>query len=208
MSGGETVSIATNEVAAVSERRGYPQLFTRIRAGDTSAMERLYEALRPRLWRLISRSLGWQDADDVVNDTFCTAFRMIQSGAVREPERLRGYVLGIARIQILNCIRSRVACRARESGLGLAGEAMDRQPGPEEQAQMNESRAVAREALGGLRERQREVLVRHLKGQRPEAICRDMSLTPTQFRVLKTQAKSRFGQMGKRILGGISGNAG
>ncbi len=151
---------ATNEAARVPGDPGYLQLVTRIRAGDTSAMEEVYEDQLPRLRRLIFHSLGPQDTNDAVNDTFCAAFRLIQSGAVREPERLPGYMWGIARIQILGYIQSRVPRRELESGLGLANYLADRQPNPEQASQVSEARAVAREALLGLRERHREVLLR------------------------------------------------
>jgi RNA polymerase sigma factor (sigma-70 family) len=195
------MSIATHEAETVPKNANYAQLVTRIRVGDTSAMEQVYEALLPTLRRLIFCALGSQDTNDAVNDTFCAAFRMIQGGAVREPERLRSYVWGIARIQILNYIQSRTVRRGREWGLGLAGYIADRQPSPEEAVRVNESRAVVREALNGLPDRRRDVLVRfYLKQQSPEEICRDLTLTATQFRLIKSHAKKQFGRLGKLIL--------
>lgn len=195
------MSTATIEKAVAPSGRRYSQLVERIRAGETGAMEELYRTFQPGLRWMIMRSLGAQDADDVVNDTFYAAFKMIQQGAVREPERLVGYLRGIARIQILNNIQSRVVGRERESELDCGGRTPDGQPSPEELAQVSESYAVAREALNGLPERHREVLVRfYLRCQSPEEICGQMSLTPTQFRLIKSRAKDRLGQLGKRIL--------
>lgn len=195
------MSAATIEIATVPGDHSYSQLITRIRAGDTSAMEEVYQTLLPGLRWMIRRSLGPQDTDDVVNDVFCTAFQMINNGAVREPERLPGYVWGIARIQIVKYIRSRVVRRERESELESGGCKADRQPSPEEVVRVNEVRAVAREALKGLPERYHEVLVRfYLKHQSSGEICRDLKLTPTQFRLTKSRAKSRFGRLGKQIL--------
>ena len=37
-------------------------------------------------------------------------------------------------------------------------------------------------------------------GRTPEEICRDLELTETQFRLIKSRAKARFGEMGKRRL--------
>lgn len=179
----------------------YAHLIARIRAGDASAMEQLYRTLLPGLRWLVLRSLGPQDTDDVVSETFCTALRMIKNGAVREPEHLLGYVRGIARIQIMNCIQSRMLSRERQSELDLEGIGPDSHPSPEELAEASESRAVAYSALRGLPERQRDVLVRfYLDHQSPEEICRDLGLTATQFRLLKSRAKKRFGQVGKHIL--------
>jgi RNA polymerase sigma factor (sigma-70 family) len=155
----------------------------------------------PALRRRIFYSLGPQDTNDAVNDTFYTAFALIKSGAVREPERLRSYIWGIARIHILGYIQSSMVRRGRESGLGMAGTVADCQPSPEETVQVSESHAVAREAMRGLLANHREVLMRfYVTGQSPEEICRDLSLTATQFRLMKNRAKKRFGQLGKRIL--------
>jgi RNA polymerase sigma factor (sigma-70 family) len=199
--GGKTVLSAAHEATTDSENPGYSQLVTRIRAGDTVAMEKLYEDLLPALRRRIFYSLGPQDTNDAVNDTFYTAFALIKSGAVREPERLRSYIWGIARIHILGYIQSSMVRRGRESGLGMAGTVADCQPSPEETVQVSESHAVAREAMRGLLANHREVLMRfYVTGQSPEEICRDLSLTATQFRLMKNRAKKRFGQLGKRIL--------
>jgi len=178
----------------------YAQVISGICAGDASAMEELYHHLRPGMRWFVRRSIGPQDTDDVVGETFCTALRMIQSGAVREPERLIGYVVGIARNRILNYIQSRVVQRHYETDLEMAGRCADGQPSPEQAALDNESVALAREALENLPARRREVLVRfYLKHQSADEIRIDMGLTATQFRLLKNRAKSEFGQLGKRI---------
>jgi RNA polymerase sigma-70 factor (ECF subfamily) len=52
-----------------------------------------------------------------------------------------------------------------------------------------------------LSDRDREILTRfYLDEQTQEKICEDMSLTETQFRLLKSRAKARFGELGKRKL--------
>jgi Sigma-70, region 4 len=55
--------------------------------------------------------------------------------------------------------------------------------------------------LRSLSERDREILTRfYLHEQSQEHICQEMSLSETQFRLLKSRAKARFGEMGKRKL--------
>ena len=57
------------------------------------------------------------------------------------------------------------------------------------------------ETLQQLSERDREILTRfYLHEETQEEICQDMSLTETQFRLLKSRAKARFGDMGKRKM--------
>lgn len=49
--------------------------------------------------------------------------------------------------------------------------------------------------------RDREILTRfYLEEQPLEQICEDMSLTDTQFRLLKSRAKARFADLGKKRL--------
>jgi DNA-directed RNA polymerase specialized sigma24 family protein len=55
--------------------------------------------------------------------------------------------------------------------------------------------------LRGLSARDREVLTRfYLHEQSQEQICREMNLTGTQFRLMKSRAKARFGELGRRRL--------
>jgi DNA-directed RNA polymerase specialized sigma24 family protein len=52
--------------------------------------------------------------------------------------------------------------------------------------------------LNSLPKRDREVLARfYLEEQAHGQICREMGLTETQFRLVKSRAKARFGELGK-----------
>jgi DNA-directed RNA polymerase specialized sigma subunit len=56
-------------------------------------------------------------------------------------------------------------------------------------------------AIQKLSERDRDVLTRfYLYEETQEQICQEMQLTETQFRLLKSRAKARFGELGKRKL--------
>ena len=60
---------------------------------------------------------------------------------------------------------------------------------------------LMKSALASLSDRDRDILVRfYLKEQPQEQICREMSLTETQFRLLKSRAKAKFGEVGKKKL--------
>jgi len=49
--------------------------------------------------------------------------------------------------------------------------------------------------------RDREILTRfYLHGQEQDEICQEMNLTETQFRLLKSRAKARFGELGRKRL--------
>ena len=55
--------------------------------------------------------------------------------------------------------------------------------------------------LDELSVRDREILTRfYLQEEGQDQICSEMALTDTQFRLLKSRAKARFGELGKKKL--------
>jgi RNA polymerase sigma factor (sigma-70 family) len=82
----------------------------------------------------------------------------------------------------------------------------DRKHNPEQEAIIREKSQLMRSSLQALSERDRDILVRfYLKEQPQEQICQEMSLSETQFRLLKSRAKAKFGEIGRKKLtsGGI-----
>jgi RNA polymerase sigma factor (sigma-70 family) len=72
---------------------------------------------------------------------------------------------------------------------------------PEEAAIFRQRVDLIRRVLGELAERDREILTRfYLHEESQEEICSEMALTETQFRLLKSRAKARFGELGKKKL--------
>ena len=65
---------------------------------------------------------------------------------------------------------------------------------------------IARRVMNGISRRDREILERFYVHEQPqEQICAEMSLSYNQFRLLKSRAKARFGEMGKRLASGGKG---
>ena len=72
---------------------------------------------------------------------------------------------------------------------------------PENSIMDREEADLAYRVLKGLSRRDREILIRfYLREEPQEVICRQMKLTETQFRLLKSRAKARFGELGRRRL--------
>jgi RNA polymerase sigma-70 factor, ECF subfamily len=62
---------------------------------------------------------------------------------------------------------------------------------------------IARKVLNGVSRRDREILNRFYVLEQPqERICAEMGLSYNQFRLLKSRAKARFGELGKRVAAG------
>ena len=180
-----------------SEEPCWPLLVEQIRKGDSAAIEQLYRVFWTAIRFHFLRQLGPQDADDMAHDVFVTVLISIQKGKVREPERIMGYVQTIVRRQVAAQIDARVKARDQQVfDIPMAVSARD--PDPEQRMAERESKALAMRILNTLRKRDREVLVRfYLDEQPPDRICREMGLTETQFRLVKSRAKARFGELGK-----------
>lgn len=170
-----------------------------IRAGEDSGMEELYRIFSKGVRFYLYRQLGSQDIDDRIHDVFLIITQSIRRGELREPDRLMGYVRTILRRQVANHIDAAVQTRRSHADLSLGVELSDGRPDPEQSAIDRQKLNVAMRILRSLPERDREVLMRfYLEEQEPEQICRDLELTGNQFRLIKSRAKARFGELGKR----------
>jgi RNA polymerase sigma-70 factor, ECF subfamily len=181
------------------QEQSWALLVESVRAGSAAGMEELYAVFAKGVRFYLWRQLGSQDLDDKVHDIFLIITQAIQRGELREPERLMGYVRTVLRRQVAAYIESAVHARRNEVEVGPALNLVDRQTSPERQVIERQNQDVAMRVLGSLPRRDREVLTRfYLEEQSAEQICREMKLTETQFRLVKSRAKARYGDLGKR----------
>jgi RNA polymerase sigma-70 factor, ECF subfamily len=179
----------------------WSRLVEQIRAGEPSGMEELYRVFCAGIRFYLCRHLGPQDLDDRLHDVFLIIAQSIQRGELREPERLMGYVHTIVRRQVAAHIDSAVQARRNLADLDCGMNLSDHHPDPERRAIERQHEELAYRVLGSLPKRDREVLVRfYLREQEPAEICRDLELTETQFRLVKSRAKARFGELGRARL--------
>ena len=175
-------------------------LVERIRTGDSAACEELYSTAFVNVRRWFSRRLGAQYAEDRTHDTYLATMQAIVKGGPREPDRLPGFIQGIAQRQLCSSVRGLLARRAREiacEGLILS----DPSPDFDSAILHRQERDWVKRALRALSGPQREILVRfYVWEQKPRQICAEMTLTPTQFRLLKWRAKAEFGALARKRL--------
>jgi RNA polymerase sigma factor (sigma-70 family) len=172
-----------------------------IRADDPSGMKALYEIFERGIRFYLLRQLGPRDLEDRVHDTFLIVVHAIRHGELREPERLMGFVRTIVRRQVAAHIERAIAVRRQQADLDSGMMIASHGDNPEESAISRQRREVALGVLRAVSRRDREILTRfYLLGQSQEMICAEMNLTDTQFRLLKSRAKERFGEIGKRRL--------
>lgn len=176
-------------------------LVSQVQQGEDAGMEQLYKLFSRGIRYYLCRQLGPQELEDKVHDTFLIVVNAIKRGDLREPERLMGFVRTVVRRQVAAYIENAVHARREQADLESGVTVADKTQNPEQEAIGRQRAELMKSALQALNERDRDILVRfYLKEQSQEQICDEMSLTETQFRLLKSRAKAKFGEIGKKKL--------
>lgn len=179
----------------------WPLLVEKIKRDDVTGMEELYSLFSKGMRYYLCRQLGPQDLDDRVHDCFLVVVQAIRRGDLREPDRLMGFVRTIVRRQIAGHIDQAIQMRRQTVDLDTTHSVADTSENPERTVMSRQHEQLAFEVLKGISQRDREILERfYLREQSQDTICREMNLTETQFRLLKSRAKARFGELGRRKL--------
>lgn len=176
-------------------------LVDQIKAGEDAGMEQLYKLFSRGIRYYLCRQLGPQELEDKVHDTFLIVVNAIRRGDLREPERLMGFVRTVVRRQVAAYIETAVHTRREQTDLESGVTVVDRAQNPEQEAIIRQKAELMRASLDALSKRDREILIRfYLQEQPQEQICREMSLNETQFRLMKSRAKAKFGEIGRKKL--------
>lgn len=196
-----TVTTADPPGPAATPGPNWSELVEKIKVDDQSGMEDLYRVFSRGVRFYLCRQLGPQDLEDKVHDTFLIVVQAVRRGELREPERLMGFVRTVVRRQVAGHIDQAVHSRRQQVGLESGTAVMDLNRSPEETAIHQQHEEIARTVLNSISKRDREILTRfYLLEQSQQQICTQMNLSETQFRLLKSRAKARFGELGKRRL--------
>ena len=184
-----------------TEYAEWVELVERIRAGGSDGMADLYRLFSKGIRYYLCRQLGPQELDDKVHDTFLVVVNAIREGELREPQRLMGFVRTIVRRMVAAHIDRAIHTRRDQMDLDPALRVPDPHGNPEEAAIFRQRNELIRRVLNELSPRDREILMRfYMDEQSQSQICTEMDLTETQFRLLKSRAKARFGELGKKKL--------
>lgn len=166
-----------------------------IQAGDPRGEELLYTVFTRGLRYLAIRKLGYEEADEVVHDTFIALAQKIKEGALREPAALFKYARTILERMIGNRYSERRKWQRDVDFEVVATTHADDAPTPEMALEATMKTKVMQQGLSSLRPREREILVRfYLQEQDQDRIRREMNLTDTQYRLLKSRSKQKLGE--------------
>ena len=180
--------------AVVEEARNAADITRRIRAGDsaaeTSLVERYSNGLR---YLLLRRTRDEQRAQDLLQDTFFIAITKLRDTDLDDPERLAGYLRGIAVRVALNAGR-----RQQREPYPMEVEAVaqipDREPRQFDHVAREQTLAAVHKLLKSMpMKRDREILTRfYVEDQDKEAICEALGLDSIHFNRVLFRAKKRF----------------
>jgi RNA polymerase sigma-70 factor (ECF subfamily) len=192
----EVISEEASEVYAA-----WADLVERIRTAQTDGMEELYLLFSKGIRFYLCRQLGPQELDDKVHDTFVVVVQAIRRGELRDPHRLMGFVRTIVRRQVAAHIDKMVHERREQLDMDSTVRMVDPNGSPEDAVIFRQRNELIRKVLAELCLRDREILTRfYLREEGQAQICSEMDLTETQFRLLKSRAKARFGELGRKKL--------
>ncbi|MCE5311273.1 MAG: sigma-70 family RNA polymerase sigma factor [Acidobacteriales bacterium] len=184
-----------------ADTQDWAALVKSIQTGDPQGMETLYNVFARGVRFYLCRQLGPQELDDKVHDVFLIVVNAIRRGEVREPERLMGFVRTVARRQVAAHIDRAVQRRKDQVDVESGVRLVDWRLNPEQDAIAKQREELMERILRSVSRRDREILTRfYLQEQPQEQICLEMHLTETQFRLLKSRAKSRFSELGRKKL--------
>jgi RNA polymerase sigma-70 factor (ECF subfamily) len=190
---------ATVEPCPAGEVFGHTDVVEMIRRGHPAGLEELYSMARNFTFFLM-RQLGNEDVQDKVHDVFVTVAQAIFSGKLRDSTRLTPFLTTVTRFYTYGQIERRMVRRKYTAALDHTN-IPDRRINLEQSVYKHQKMRIVREILYSMPKKDRDVLHRfYVEEQSKEEICREMNLTPTQFRLLKSKAKGSFAKLGRRRL--------
>ena len=182
--------------AAPVSMPAFEELVENVRLGRPEGLDQLYLVFRI-LSGSLRRQIGFADFEDRMHDIYLLVVDSIRQGKLREPAALTSYIHGIARLAACSSIGVRARHQRLSGSFRYWIDSKSVRATPEAQLVEKQRLQIMRDLLASLSDREREVLTRfYLHEQTKEDICREMSLTTTQFRLAKSRAKQRLGRMG------------
>jgi RNA polymerase sigma-70 factor (ECF subfamily) len=175
------------------------ELVERIRRGDEDAETELVRRYRRGVAAIVARAgQGRVPVEDLCQDVLATVIEKVRADAVRGPERLSGFVAGLARMMVLDYVRKERARSLIEARMPAPPTVQP--PDAVNQLLRDERAAIVHAVLGELEStRDREILFRfYLAEDDKDRICRDLGLTAVHFNRVLFRARERYRELYRR----------
>ncbi|HEY2844500.1 MAG TPA: sigma-70 family RNA polymerase sigma factor [Bryobacteraceae bacterium] len=164
-------------------------------------MREFYDIFCARSGGYLRRRLGAQDATDLAHDVFLVVVEAIRRDELRESARLMGFVRTVLQRRIATHLRATMRHRSCEQEIEDQVSLADCGMRPDHNVECRERAEMMQQVFSSLSSREREVLDRfYLQEQSAQQIRSEMRLTCTNYRVLKSRAKTKFGEAGRERL--------
>lgn len=171
-------------------------LVRRIEAGDREAEAELVRRYRRGVTIIVSKAgRGRVPVEDLCQDVLTTAIEKIRARALRAPERLSGFVAGLARMLVMEHVRKERSRNDIQTRMPRVAPA--RPADAVDQLLERERAEMVRAVLGELEsDRDREILFRFYLAEDDKArICRDLDLTAVHFNRVLFRARERYREL-------------
>jgi RNA polymerase sigma-70 factor (ECF subfamily) len=172
------------------------ELAMRIQAGERMAESELVERYRRGVSIIIGRIVADSSlSDDLCQETFRLVLEKVRRGDLREPEKLSGFVCGVARNLAIEQVRQPRRMQPLEEGLPLPDPKQD----PLDELLAQEQIKAVRQVLEEMKEpRDREILRRfYLMEDEKESLCVEFGISSLHFNRVLYRARERFRELYK-----------
>jgi RNA polymerase sigma-70 factor (ECF subfamily) len=184
-------------VCKASDESDWAEWLRRITCGDASAEAELYHRYKDGVAVIIGQIVhNASVAEDLSQETFRISLEKIRGRAVREPERLSGFVRGVARNLAIDYTRKMRRALNQEDAID-AEQIRDPQPDPYDHLLRKERAGLVRQIISEMKgERGREVLSRYfIAEESKDQICADLGLTSRHFNSIVHRALKRYKEL-------------
>jgi RNA polymerase sigma-70 factor, ECF subfamily len=187
------------EPAAMRDDALLRGLVERIKAGDLTAFERLYQLTRDDAARVLVHLVGRHaEVEDLLQDTYLRLLKAVKT--FRGEARFRTFLYRVCANVAFSHMRW--WRRRHEEPVAEVPEQPSPERGPEDEAFRREAGRLVALALEGLTARKRIVFVYHeLCGLGPEEIAQAVGTSPNTVRSRLHHARLEFNQAMKKLLG-------
>jgi RNA polymerase sigma factor (sigma-70 family) len=171
-----------------------------IQQGDRFAESEFCELLHPGLRIIAERRANTQDSEDIAQEAMLAVLEAARAGRITSADAVAAFARAVVHNMCCNKVKllSRARLQGNSDDLAVLPSPHST---PEESAGERQSLSIARKVLSELSSQHREILRRfYLEEQTQEQICQDLGLTTTQFRLAKSRAMTRFGEIGRLHL--------
>jgi RNA polymerase sigma-70 factor, ECF subfamily len=183
------------------ETNGEADLVRLIMAGDQLAEKELVQRYSRGMSIIIRyRVKNAADVEDLCQETFRKALEKIRRGEVREPEKLSGFICGLAKNLAIEHLRR---LSRWESGTADAPTLIDHAPNQYDKLLNKERADIVRQVISEMRsDRDRQILNHFFIAEEDkEKICADLGLTSLHFNRVLSRALKRFKDLYEKKFG-------